>query len=126
MKATILSALVLQACAPVCSVSPIGDDVVMTARHCQIGSGAGAGTEIASNPVAVGDTVVLSGMCSGTHVGHVVAIEGRVAVTDSAVCPGDSGGPVLDAGGKLIGIVVRMRLPNRSAIVELIVPGVGQ
>ena len=78
----------------------------------------------------VGDTSILVGWgCDKPHTrarvvyGRVETIDGRDLTYDVAACPGDSGGPVFDLQGRLIGLVVRhVYLPqsarHRHAVVQ--------
>jgi serine protease Do len=52
------------------------------------------------------------------RVGHILALTGTVLVMDAPVTPGDSGGPVLDLDGRIVGITsVASHRPDVNAAV---------
>jgi V8-like Glu-specific endopeptidase len=73
----------------------------------------------------VGDLAILVGWgCSkrnetaSAKIGRVESIDGRDLTFDVTVCAGDSGGPVFDMQGRLIGLLVRMVASNHHAVVQ--------
>lgn len=74
---------------------------------------------------SVGDSAILIGWgCSRGHtelavkLGIVESIDDRDLTYDAVVCPGDSGGPVFDEQGHLLGLIVRMVASNHHAVVQ--------
>ena len=82
----------------------------------------------ASADAAVGDEVVVAGRSSGSTVVRHARVEAilhgrgpddpaQVVRLDVGVAPGDSGGPVVNASGRLVGIVYAAELRTHLALV---------
>ena len=98
----------------------VGDDIVVTALHCTPDVQP-VPARLMRPAVQVGDTLILDVRvaCQGVRIGRVLSLVGNVAIVDTYACPGNSGSPVFNAGGQLVGVVVRRILPNDTAVVEL-------
>ena len=117
--------LLLSACGverPTCSGVSLGHDLVLTAQHCAPGV-AGTPGELSRPDVQVGDvlTIVARAGCTGTRSGTVLSVDpdDNTATLSTYACHGNSGAPVLAANGQIVGLVIRLRLPDHAAIVEL-------
>ncbi len=118
----VLFSLLLSACGPVCSGVLVAPDVVLTAEHCSalaLRSG-----RIQREPVQVGDLLTIdAGLgCDDNRprIGRVLRLnEDGSADLDTFACPGNSGGGVFNEFGQLVGIVVRYRVPDHGAVVQL-------
>jgi len=95
---------------------------VLTAKHCAEPSIRLVRARIQRPDVAMGDrlTIVAAVGCGPISTGSVIEMRGDVVVLDTRACPGNSGAPAFDSGGRLVGVVVRMRWPSGRAVVELL------
>ncbi len=57
--------------------------------------------------------------CAVKRTGTVLDIVGNEALLDTYACVGNSGAPVYDAEGNLVGVVVAMTSKKQQALVEL-------
>jgi len=107
-----------------CSGLALGNDIVLTATHCTEGVITVAG-QMHRPAVEVGQplTVVPSfpgnDGCSSVRSGAVLSVEDNRALLDTYACFGNSGSPVYDADGNLVGVLVSLVASTHRAVVEL-------
>lgn len=105
-------------CSTVCSGALIGRDVVVTMHHC-IGKISLVAATVYAPSVAVGDELSFMGL-HGAKRGFVASVDDDDATLTVEAQSGDSGAPVWNLGGELVGFVVSRRLGDNAAIVRLL------
>jgi len=77
---------------------------------------------VIGEPVAVigypggGPSTITTGRVLGTTDGPVLGEQVAAIVVDAPVAPGNSGGPLIDAQGQVIGVIFALRGPDRNGL----------